>query len=191
MFAKIFDLLRKPSARYSLGALVVVGFVAGILFWGAFNWAVEGSNSLTFCTSCHEMTWVNEEYKTSVHYNNPSGVRAICSDCHVPKPWGDKMVRKIQATFIEVPRKISGKINTQEKFEAHRLELAERVWDTMKANDSQECRNCHSQESMDLTRQDKSARKKHTMERRLEKGETCIDCHKGIAHELPAGYEEE
>jgi len=60
----------------------------------------------------------------------------------------------------------------------------------MKANDSRECRNCHTQESMDLASQDKSARKKHTMERRLEKGETCIDCHKGIAHELPAGYTE-
>ena len=59
----------------------------------------------------------------------------------------------------------------------------------MKANDSRECRNCHTQESMDLASQDKSARKKHTMERRLEKGETCIDCHKGIAHSLPALYE--
>jgi cytochrome c-type protein NapC len=190
MFRKIFDLLRKPSAQYSLGTLLFAGVVAGILFWGGFNWAVEASNSLTFCTSCHEMSWVDEEYRTSVHFNNPSGVRAICSDCHVPKPWGDKMVRKIEATFIEVPRKIMGRINTKEKFEAHRLELAERVWATMKENDSQECRNCHSQESMDLEGQDKSARKKHTAERRLEKGETCIDCHKGIAHELPADYEE-
>ena len=36
---------------------------------------------------------------------------------------------------------------------------------------------------MDLSEQDSYARKRH--ERALEKGETCIDCHDGIANELP------
>jgi nitrate/TMAO reductase-like tetraheme cytochrome c subunit len=189
MFARLLKPLLKPSARYSLGALLIAGFIGGILFWGGLHWAVELSNTEAFCVSCHEMSWVNEEYQNSIHYSNASGVRAICSDCHVPKEWGPKMARKIQASFKELPRKIMGKIDTKEKFEAHRLELAESVWATMKGNDSQECRNCHSQESMELALQDKSARKKHTMERRAEKGETCIDCHKGISHELPEGYE--
>jgi len=191
ILTRFFNFLLKPSARYSLGALLIVGFIAGILFWGSFHWAVELSNTEAFCANtCHEMSWVYEEYKTKVHYSNASGVRAICSDCHVPKEWGPKMARKIQASFKELPRMIMGKINTKEKFEAHRLELAEHVWATMKETDSRECRNCHSQESMNLALQDKSAQKKHTMERRAEKGETCIDCHKGISHELPQGYEE-
>jgi nitrate/TMAO reductase-like tetraheme cytochrome c subunit len=42
---------------------------------------------------------------------------------------------------------------------------------------------------MALADQDKSAQKKHTLERKLKKGETCIDCHKGIAHALPEGYD--
>lgn len=188
MLTKFIQFLRKPSSRYSVGMLLLVGVVGGILFLGVFNWSVALSNSEEFCTSCHEMSWVYNEYKTKVHFKNTSGVRAICSDCHVPKEWTVKMIRKIQATFKELPRKITGKINTKEKFEAHRLELAKSVWVTMKANDSRECRNCHAQESMELATQDKSARKKHTMERRVKKGETCIDCHKGIAHELPAGY---
>ena len=185
MIGKFIRFLRQPSARYSVGAIFVVGGVAGILFWGAFNWSVALSNTEEFCTSCHEMSWVYEEYKTNVHYKNASGVRASCPDCHVPKPWGAKMVRKIQATFKELPRTIMGKINTKEKFEAHRLELAKHVWATMKANDSRECRNCHALENMELASQGKSARKKHTLGRKLEKGETCIDCHKGIAHKLP------
>jgi len=164
-------------------------FVAGIIFWGGFNTVMEATNTLWFCTSCHEMDTVYEEYKQSVHYQNASGVRAICSDCHVPKPWGAKMARKIQASFKELPHKIMGTIDTPEKFKAKRLELAEDVWAGMKASDSRECRNCHSLETMLLDKQDKSARKKHTLERRNEKGETCIDCHKGIAHELPEGYE--
>ena len=116
-------------------------------------------------------------------------MRAICSDCHVPKEWVHKFVRKIRATN-ELFHKIMGTINTKEKFEAHRLELAQKVWRTMKATDSRECRNCHALVYMDLEKQDKSARKKHTLERKKKKGETCIDCHKGIAHSLPEEYEE-
>jgi cytochrome c-type protein NapC len=60
----------------------------------------------------------------------------------------------------------------------------------MKANDSLECRNCHSADSMDITRQSPRAIDAH--QRFLFTGlNTCIDCHKGIAHHLPQGYEEE
>jgi cytochrome c-type protein NapC len=165
-------------------------FLAGIIFWGGFNTALEASNSLWFCSSaCHEMDTVFEEYKQSVHYQNQSGVRAICSDCHVPKDWIHKMAAKTRATMNELPKTIMGTIDTPEKFKAKRLELAEHVWKKMKDTDSRECRNCHAIETMDIEKQDKSAQKKHNLERMKEKGETCIDCHKGIAHELPEGYE--
>jgi len=182
---------RRPRAWFLLGIPLggFLMFAAGIIFWGGFNTVLEATNTLWFCTSCHEMDTVYEEYKQSVHYQNASGVRAICPDCHVPKPWGAKVMRKIQASFNELPHKILGTIDTPEKFKAKRLELAEDVWKTMKATNSRECRNCHAIETMRLDKQDKSARKKHTVERMLEKGETCIDCHKGIAHKLPEGYE--
>jgi cytochrome c-type protein NapC len=131
---------------------------------------------------------VYEELKKTIHYTNRTGVRAICSDCHVPRDWVHKMARKTQATYKEVPHWLLGTINTKEKFEAHRLQLAQDVWKVMKASDSRECRNCHSPESMDLEKQAKSARKKHDPERMKNSGKTCIDCHKGIAHELPKGY---
>ncbi len=184
-------LWRKPRARWMFGLPVgaVVFFAAGIVFWGGFNWAMELSNTETFCISCHEMRdFVYEEYKQTIHYTNRTGVRAVCSDCHVPKEWIHKVVRKIKATN-EVYHKVLGSIDTPEKFEAKRLHMAERVWAAMRATDSRECRNCHSLVSMDLDEQDKSARKKHTLERAAEKGETCIDCHQGIAHKLPEGYE--
>ena len=65
-----------------------------------------------------------------------------------------------------------------------RLELAKHEWARMKANDCLECRNCHSAVAMDFTKQTRRAAEIHT--RFLVTGErTCIDCHKGIAHELP------
>lgn len=164
-------------------SLLFVGVVAGIIFWGGFNTVLEATNTMTFCVSCHEMSdTVYQEYQETIHFKNPSGVQATCSDCHVPRPWVYKIVRKIKATN-ELYHKALGTINTPEKFEARRLHLAERVWESMRATDSRECRNCHKFSSMDLSEQDRYARKRH--ERAMAKGETCIDCHDGIAHELP------
>ena len=84
----------------------------------------------------------------------------------------------------EIWGKLFGTINTREKFLDHRLELAIHEWSRMKANDSLECRNCHSAQSMDITRQSPRAVDSH--QRFLFTGQkTCIDCHKGIAHQLP------
>ncbi|MES9937129.1 MAG: ethylbenzene dehydrogenase-related protein, partial [Sedimenticola sp.] len=151
-----------------------------IIFWGGFNTAMEATNTLEFCISCHEMEEnVYQEYKPTIHYSNRTGVRATCSDCHVPDPWVHKMVRKIQASN-EILHKILGTVNTPEKFDAHRLTMAKRVWKTMKQTDSRECRNCHNFESMNPEFQKPRARKQHL--NAFETGQTCIDCHKGIAH---------
>jgi cytochrome c-type protein NapC len=180
--------LRSPSATWSLLSLLLVGVVAGIVFWGAFNTGMEATNQLEFCIGCHEMRDnVYVEYKETVHYSNRTGVRAICSDCHVPKDWTHKMMRKIQASK-EVWGKIVGTIDTKEKFEAHRLEMAEREWARMKSRDSIECRNCHNFDSMSPEKQKKLPYKKH-MEAKAA-GKSCIDCHKGIAHKLPKGYKD-
>ena len=169
----------------------IIMFMAGIIFWSTFDNLLAYSNTTEFCISCHEMRdFMYEEYKESPHFKNTSGVRAICSDCHVPKPWIQKMGVKMRAGITEIPKKIMGTISTREKFEAKRLELARSVWAKMKADNSAACHNCHSLESMNLEKQSGSARKRHDLKRQLEKGETCIDCHKGIAHKLPEGYEE-
>lgn len=184
--SSLWAMLRKPSAKYSLLGLLVVGFFGGIIFWGGFNTGMEATNTMGFCIGCHEMRDnVYQEYKTTVHYSNRTGVRAVCSDCHVPRDWTHKIIRKIQASK-EVYGKITGVVDTKEKFEAHRLVMAEREWARMKATNSIECRNCHDFDAMSAELQKKTPYKKH-MEAKAE-GKTCIDCHQGIAHKLPKGY---
>jgi len=158
----------------------VIFFVVGIIFWGGFNTAMEATNTTEFCIGCHEMEAnVYQEYKPSIHFSNRTGVRAGCPDCHVPKPWIHKVVRKIQASK-EVFSWLTGKLDTKEKFNEHRFELAQSVWHAMKSTDSRECRNCHNFESMNPEFQKPRARKQHL--NAFETGQTCIDCHKGIAH---------
>jgi cytochrome c-type protein NapC len=184
LLMRFWQIASRPSTHLSLGVLALGGFICGVLFWGAFNTALEVTNTEKFCTSCHEMrTNVFEELQRTPHFSNRSGVRASCPDCHVPHNWTDKIARKMQASK-EVWGKIFGTIDTRQKFQDHRLELAKHEWARLKANDSLECRNCHSATAMDFTKQTRRASDIHS--KFLVSGEkTCIDCHKGIAHELP------
>ena len=60
----------------------------------------EGDGRLRFvCDHC-----------STIHYQNRTGVSAACSDCHVPKEWVHKVVRKIQASN-EVLHKVLGTID--------------------------------------------------------------------------------
>ena len=186
------DLLRRywrtlttPSKFYSLGFLTIGGFIGGIVFWGAFNTAMEFTNTEPFCTSCHEMRDnVYQEIQPTIHFTNRSGVRAVCSDCHVPREPVPMLKRKVAATF-ELWGHLVGKIDTKEKFESHRYELAKNVWTTMIRNDSHECRNCHKAESMSTELQSEKARARHAKGK--AEGKTCIHCHFGIAHKEPDG----
>ena len=173
--------MRHPFACTGIGMVALVTLV--LVLVGGFTTAIEQTNSLEFCTSCHTMSYNFEEYKKTVHYSNKSGVRAVCSDCHVPKRnWYSEMYRKMIAVQ-DVWAEMMGTIDTREKFDARRAQMAKDEWARMKESNSVGCRNCHSFAAMSLADQEKGAQSKHADAEAA--GKTCIDCHKGIAHKLP------
>lgn len=183
-FLKYLWIVCKSPSSAAMGFILAIGFLGGGIFWGGFNTTLEMTNTEEFCISCHSMQDNSyQEYRESIHYSNRSGVRATCPDCHVPKKWTDKIVRKIQASK-DVWGRLVGSVDTREKFVDKRRHMAEREWKRMKENDSLECRNCHNFEYMDFSEQGPRSVEMHSTA--LASGEkTCIDCHKGIAHQLP------
>lgn len=163
---------------FGIVIILLIGFALAL----ASSKTLESTNTTEFCTSCHSMQWVQEEWMESEHYSNVYGVRAECSDCHVPHATGPKLYAKLRAAK-DVWHEIIGTIDDEEKFEQHRWQMANAVWDRMKATDSRECKSCHTLAAMDLKEQDRSARKKH--KKIPTSGKTCIDCHKGVAHKKP------
>ncbi|MFT6985949.1 MAG: cytochrome c-type protein NapC [Psychromonas sp.] len=180
LLKRLWFIMKTPSSA-AFGLVLFIGFSGGIIFWGGFNTGMEATNTEQFCSSCHAP--IVKEIRETIHYANRSGVRAICSDCHVPHDWTAKIVRKVQASK-ELVAFAMGTIDTEEKFQARRGHLAAREWKRMKDNNSQECRNCHQFEYMDFSEQGARSVKQHSTA--LASGEkTCVDCHKGIAHRLP------
>lgn len=186
---KLWSVLRSPSVRHSLGALLVLGILIGVIGVAGFDASMEATSSDEFCNSCHEIgDNAGREFEGTHHHTNPSGVVASCVSCHLPKPFVPKMRRKLYGIY-EIYHHLLGTIGTPEKFEEHRMRMAMGVWEEFNRTDSRECRACHTSEAFDLAAQSEKAREFH--ENALRNGQTCIDCHKGLAHKLPEGIEED
>ncbi|MEP5763767.1 MAG: NapC/NirT family cytochrome c [Halieaceae bacterium] len=161
------------SRSLLLGILIGVG---GLL---AYEGVMHGTSTDAFCVSCHEMEQPYAALQRTAHAVNARGTSAGCSDCHIPREFGPKILRKIEASR-EVWGHLTGLIDTPEKYAAHRQHMRDREIGRLRDNDSQECRNCHELERMDFAAQDRAVRRYH---RAIDqRGKTCIDCHSGIAH---------
>jgi cytochrome c-type protein NapC len=145
--------------------------------------SVHMTSTESFCSSCHAND-AAAEFKDTIHDTNRTGVRATCADCHLPKELVPMMVRKVKAAK-EVWGHFTGKIDSKEKYEKHRHEMAVNEWTRMKANNSQECRNCHVPAKMDSEKQSETARARHA--KAAAERINCVDCHFGIAHTEPEG----
>ncbi|MEH6587645.1 MAG: NapC/NirT family cytochrome c [Halioglobus sp.] len=164
--------------RKTLGVLAA-GIVLGIAGLLAFDVTMHATSTDKFCTSCHEMQIPAAQLQKTSHFSNSSGVSAGCSDCHLPQEFFPKMVRKVEAAR-EVWGTITGIIDTPEKYIAHAPAMKAREIARLKANDSQECRNCHDAQRMLSVIQTSKAQRFHRALASNRK--TCIDCHAGIAH---------
>lgn len=166
--------------------LSFVGLLVTGLLMTAGAAGLAWTNTEAFCIGCHEMkNNVYAEYKGTIHDQNRTGVRAICPDCHVPREPVAMIKRKMMASLELYGHFISHSIDTPEKFEAKRYELATHVWTRMKETDSLECRNCHNEAKMSVDLQSAKAQARHAKGK--AENLTCIDCHFGIAHKEPEG----
>ncbi|MDF2152402.1 NapC/NirT family cytochrome c [Vibrio sp. CAU 1672] len=176
----------QPKKKWMLGIPLggVVAFVLGVVTLGAYHGVMNYTNSNEFCYSCHVgMDTIVEEYQQSTHFKNPQGViAATCSDCHVPREFVPKIALKIGAT-ADIFHKLTGRI-TLENFETeHRPRLAQKVTQEFINDKSKQCQYCHLVERMDLESQSRTTARRHQMME--QRGQSCIDCHAGIAHRLP------
>ncbi len=179
-------LWRRPQRWFLFGIPVggLLALLVGVGLAGGFAGGLKVTETVAFCTSCHEMSAPFEEYKQSVHYSNEFGIRPTCASCHVPPTFFAGVMRHA-AAITEVWGHLRGELDTPAKYEAPRLVLAQQSWKELKANASAECRSCHTPSAMALAKQPSMAADAHSSLKQSRM--TCIDCHTGVAHTLPQG----
>lgn len=175
-------LIMSIKKRY-IALVAAAGMGIGWLTLGGTAAVMHYTSDTEFCVSCHSMDIPYKEYQGSVHFSNAKGIRAECSDCHIPSDPMDYLITKVRASKDIYHEFVTGKIDTPEKYEAHRKELAETVWQQFRENDSATCRSCHDFGAMEQFEQSADAAKMHQYAK--DNDQTCIDCHKGVAHFAP------
>ncbi len=179
-------LWRRPRRWFLLGVPIggLFALIVGVALTGGFFGSLKFMDSQMFCTSCHSMNAPLQELSNTVHWKNQFGIRATCADCHVAPTFVAGLVDHMKGT-TQAWGWLTGELDTPAKFEAHRLELAQKAWKGYEANNSAECRSCHNPEAMVFSEQPAGAASAHST--LTTSGMTCIDCHKGIAHTMPKG----
>lgn len=128
------------------------------------------SSSPGFCMSCHEMRVVGEQgWMKSVHYQNPSGVVAGCSDCHVPPELGRMIFVKTRDGLWDLAVHWFGE-SDPDRMDWDKLSQRARS----KVADSS-CRRCH--QNLEYSGLDLKALMAHRENMRLETPRRCVECH--------------
>ncbi len=94
--------------RY-IAVMIIVGMVIGWITLGGAAAVMHYTSSTEFCLSCHSMEIPHKEYQGSVHFSNARGIRAECSDCHIPSEPMSYLITKIRATKDIYHEYITGK----------------------------------------------------------------------------------
>ena len=162
--------------RHVLFALVAGG-IGGIAFMFFLLEFDHFTSSNEFCTSCHSMTYADEVYQASVHYNSPSGVRASCGDCHVSEgvimaTYDHAVGTKDLLKQLFGPNYDDPVINVLHLPEAA---FAAREW--FRQRDSATCKRCHTLDAIQGTRANTAA-----IHQEETDGKTCVDCHYNLVH---------
>ncbi len=177
-------LWKTPEYKWLIGipAGAFLMLAIGVVAFPAFQFTMHATSTNEFCSTCHlQMDTVVQEYQESIHFNNRLGIQAECQDCHIPKEFIPTLITKTKA--LKDTALFLIKDFPKEEFEARREHLAEATQSTIRAQNSSTCQSCHNIENMDRSQQKRQAARKHTA-KYLDK-KTCIDCHTGVAHNLP------
>jgi nitrate/TMAO reductase-like tetraheme cytochrome c subunit len=154
-----------------------VGGVGGLLFMTFLLEFDHYTSTNEFCTTCHSMSYAEETYRQTVHFDSASGVRVSCGDCHVSEgvfaaTWDHAIGSKDLFKQLFGPDYDDPVINMLHLPEAA---FAARKW--FRSRDSATCKRCHVQDAIQGKRADTAA-----IHREETEGKSCIECHYNLVH---------
>lgn len=180
----------RGAIRWSLLLLVALGIVIGVVAVGATTWAVNTTSTNEFCSNaCHSMKWAAQAYERGPHFVNDVGVRATCSDCHIPfesEPatpfqyvFGTLWTKAVSGTE-DVIGEVRGLISTEERWNLERPKLGEEVRAWFKETSSATCKGCHKLDAFASTGPG-------AFHLDLVKAGpvNCVECHADAGHRFP------
>ncbi len=174
MFKKTGKFLRKKVLL-----ILFIGFTVGVLFMISANKVVEETSTDEFCEVCHVHPHATESWKLSSHYDNKSGIRVHCVECHLPPEGHGYMKEKTRLAIHDVYGYLF-KDSTEFNWEAKST-----VEEARHFVFNQSCLNCHANLfPVSLSKEGMDAHLYYSQNEK-EKDLQCINCHLNVGHYDP------
>ena len=143
-----------------------------VVSWMTVETGVEISSRANFCGTCHAMEPMVNSYHDSIHGgNNPRGITAACTDCHVShENVFTHFVGKAQSGTHDVWVTLT-KDEADLDWQAKRADHNEYVYDSG-------CLTCH--QKLEEATADKEF---HDTYFEGKTGSQCVDCHAEVGHD--------
>lgn len=162
---------KKRKWPYWVGG-IAIALLVFLISWMTIETGIEVTSRADFCGACHVMEPMVESYHASVHGgNNPRGVMAACTDCHVSH-------ENVFAHFVGKARSgthdVWVTVFTNEKendWQALREHREEYVYDSG-------CLTCHR--NLEAVTAGKGAHAKYFSG---QIDEQCVSCHEEVGHD--------
>ena len=104
--------------RNKITLIALTGFILGSIFFSGSRKIIYLTSTDRFCASCHVHPQTHTSWKLSTHFDNPSGIKVHCVECHLP-PQGEGYVKaKALTGIIDLYGKLfkdSSEFNWEEK----------------------------------------------------------------------------
>lgn len=160
----------------ALAAVVVIVPAVMAAAWVGTESMIEQTSDAEFCTTCHTMEPFATAHAQDVHGgNNPGGVVAACTDCHLPH---DNAAHHLFAKATTGARDLMA----QSIYFLHKPDWLDGLHERSEYVYDSGCLSCHAA-LKDATSDDPRALTAHKAYFAGDLGEGCVECHAHVGHD--------
>ena len=161
--------------------LIIIGIIIAFPLFSITYYTMVRTSTPEFCTSCHEIEFAYDTWKTSTHVNNAKGFVADCMDCHLPAPQNTfeffyaKTFHGIKDLFVHFVQDEYDHQKNREKAYA--------------AFENDQCMKCHRNLIYIPDKRGAMLAHKTVLWPRPGYEKKCIDCHRNLVHNKRQYYD--
>jgi cytochrome c nitrite reductase small subunit len=156
--------------------LVAAGIVIAFPLFSITYYTMVRTSTPGFCSSCHEIQFAYNTWKTSTHTNNAQGFVADCMDCHLPAPhdtvdfFYTKTLHGIKDVFAHFTKDMSQYDHALQRQKAYA------------SFKNEQCQKCHRNILYIPNKRGAMLAHRSVLYPRQGYEKKCVDCHKNLVH---------
>ncbi len=164
--------MKKGKKTFSWLSIIGGLLLLIVISWMGVEMGIEVSSRADFCGVCHTMEPMVKSYHDSIHGgNNPRGIMAACTDCHVSH----------ENVFVHFAGKAQS--GTHDAWVTLTRNEADLDWQAKRANHNEYvydsgCLTCHRN-----LQEATSGKEFHDTYFEGKTGSQCVDCHAEVGHD--------